>query len=437
MGHKYTWIIGEDPPPIDSHSFAKHKVYQDYVSHYIQVLNANPMIPGANLTIIDGFAGGGEYLDKANQIYKGSPLRLMDAANEGEVLVNLQREKGGTTIPFTLNADFYFIEKNKRNYRYLEWCLKQNGYEDRINKSVFLMHADFKIALPEIITNIKQKGPGERCLFFLDQYGYKEVPFDLIRQIFRSLKKAEIVLTFATDQLIDFVNTDDKFQKAIKNLNLIDGEKLIQRWLDKKEETPAWRAFVQRELHEALYRNAGAKHFTPFFITLTDTNRSYWLIHLSNHHIARDVMTALHWKHKNQFSHYGDAGIYMFGYNQAKDHSLSDQTTLPGLSEHSKYMFDEKDKERTLESLAKEIPEFLEDYQNGIPWKDFYKTVCNYTPATIQIIKEGLQNLLIASDITITTKKNRDRRSAIQLNGTDILARNRQTRFIFGGNNKP
>lgn len=431
MGQKYIWIIGQDPPPIDPHSYAKHKVYQDYISHYIQVLNANPMIPKSNLAIIDGFAGGGEYLDKANQIYKGSPLRLMDAAKEGKVLVNLHREKGGTNIPFTLNVDFWFTEKNKNNYRYLEWCLKKNGYEDRIGKSIFPIHAGFKTALPGIIDNIKSKGRAARCLFFLDQYGYKDVPFDIIRHIFRNLKNAEIVLTFATHHLIDFINADEKYRKAFGNLNLIEGDELIQRWLDEKEETEAWRTFVQRELHEALYRNAGAKHFTPFFITLADSNRSYWLIHLSNHHIARDVMTALHWKHKNQFSHYGASGISMFGYNQAKDNSLSDQATLSGFNEHSKYMFDVKDKERTLESLSEEIPVFLSEYQDGIMWQDFYKTVCNHTPATMQIIKEGLHNLLIDSDIYITTKKNRDRRSAKQIKGTDILIRNRQTRFLF------
>ena len=433
MGQKYDWKIGQNPPLIDPHSIVKHKVYEEYLSHYIQVLNANPRIPASNLRIIDGFAGGGEYLDGEKQIYKGSPLRLLEAAEEGAALVNLQRQNTGMTIPFTLNSDFYFTERNKHSHNYLNWCLKNYGYENRIGKNIFTFQADFKKALPAIIDNIKKKGASGsgRCLFFLDQYGYKEVPFDVIRKIFHDLKNAEIVLTFATDYLIDFINNDEKSSNIIKKLNLKEHVPL-QPLLDAKEDTPGWRRFVQSKLHQPLVNSSGAKYFTPFFITSAESNRSFWLVHLSNHPTARDVMTALHWKHKNQFEHYLESGIYMFGYNPAKDESISIQTPLLGLGEDSiKYEFDEQARERTLNRLLIDIPEFLTDYKDGIMYEDFYKKVCNHTPATSHIIKEGLQNLLNDSDIFIISEKKSKRRSSNQIKKTDILKINRQMRFLY------
>ena len=432
MGQKYNWTIGQEPPPIDPHSFAKHKVYEEYVSHYIQVLNANPRIPGSNLTIVDGFAGGGEYLDSENKKYKGSPLRLLDAAKEGETLVNVHRQNLGMNTAFSLNSEFYFTEKDKSNHAYLRQCLINHNYESDIGRSIFPIQADFKTALPGIMENIKRKGRSGRCLFFLDQYGYKEVPFGIIRRIFNELNHAEVILTFATGHLVDYLSDDERSVNIIRELDL-HGYVDLKYLMEAKEDTPEWRRFVQYHLHQALVPASGAKHFTPFFITSTDSNRSYWLVHLSNHPVARDVMTELHWKHKNQFGHYLDSGIYMFGYDPANDESLSNQMPLLGDDEDSKkYVFDKQAKERTLKQLLIELPEYLTDYKEGIQYQEFFKNVCNHTPATEQIIKEGFQHLIDDSDIFMISENNSKRRSANQIKGKDILIRNSQTRFLFG-----
>lgn len=67
-GKKYDWQVGHTPPPLDEHSAAKHSVFRSYVQRYIEILTSDPRHDGLNLTLIDGFAGGGEYS------YRGQPV---------------------------------------------------------------------------------------------------------------------------------------------------------------------------------------------------------------------------------------------------------------------------------------------------------------------------------------------------------------------------
>ncbi|MCY4610653.1 MAG: three-Cys-motif partner protein TcmP [Gammaproteobacteria bacterium] len=96
---EHHWHIGDEPPKIELHSLAKHRVYEEYLTHYIQVLNANPRIPKFRLTLIDGFAGGGVYINpQDNSLYPGSPLRLIKAAEAASAAINVKPLVSGQII---------------------------------------------------------------------------------------------------------------------------------------------------------------------------------------------------------------------------------------------------------------------------------------------------------------------------------------------------
>ena len=85
-----------------------------------------------------------------------------------------------------------------------------------------------------------------------------------------------------------------------------------------------------RDVPHARWPN-GARHFTPFFIRNRGGHGDYWLIHMSQHHRARDVMTEVHWANNNYFIHYGGAGLDMFqmvGYDPVHDASYLQQSPL-------------------------------------------------------------------------------------------------------------
>lgn len=426
---EYDWHIGDDPPKIELHSLAKHRVYEEYLIHYIQVLNANPRIPAFRLSLVDGFAGGGVYRNPQNDdLYPGSPLRLIRAAEAATAAVNTKRQSEGIRLPFELNAEYFFIEKKKSNHEYLNWYLSDQGLGSRIGKDIFSLRGEFTEHLRAIITHITSTGRKRRCIFLLDQYGYGEVPFDVIRTIFSNLPNAEIILTFATDWLIDYMSNTPKYLKTLRRIG-VDLELDIKGLLETKNDTNRWRQVAQFELHRAIKSLSGAQHYTPFFIVSKEANRSFWLVHLSNHPRARDVMTQLHWRLKNHFAHYGGSGIRMFGYDPTKDDLV---TGLADLFGETEYSFDETAKNRTLEGVIAELPEFIHQFPDGIRFGDLYRMVANTTPATAEHIKEVSNLLSQARELEILGPNGEHRRKANRISDEDVIRLPRQKVFILG-----
>ena len=426
---EYDWVLGKSPPPIDLHSITKHRVYEEYLLHYIQVLNSNPLIPHFSLNIIDGFSGGGEYTHPATgSIYEGSPIRLIKSARAAEAAINLKRKENGINKEFELHVNYYFIEKQEQNFAYLTNCINRYGLRNGQRENIEQINSSFVDAVDKVVNEIKKKKKGHRCIFILDQYGYKEVPFQKIQYIFKNLPDAEIILTFATDWLINYMSSDPRYMKALQQTGLheiLD----IDEMLDKKD-TNEWRQFVQFQLHQAITKMSGAKHYTPFFIVSDESRRSFWLVHLSNHHRARDVMTQLHWELTNHFSHYGDSGFKMFGYDPRFDNDL---TGTIDMFENTDFSFDEMAKEKTLNSIVVELPEIIHDYKDGITFEKFYTLVANTTPASCDHIRQGLEILIEAKEICIKSQDGKERRSANTIKDSDIVTRSKQNRLISNG----
>lgn len=424
---EYDWHLGEKPPKIGLHSLAKHRVYEEYLTHYIQVLNSNPKIPVFRLTLIDGFAGGGVYSDPQNDsLYPGSPLRLINAAKAAAAAVNIKRQAEGIRLPFELQAEYFFIEKKKSNLEYLNGYLSEQGLGSRLGQDIFSLQGEFTELLQKVIKHIASTGRNRRCIFLLDQYGYGEVPFSDIRTIFSDLPNAEIILTFATDWLINYMSNAPEYLKTLQRIGVdLDINALLEAKLD----TPHWRQLVQFELHRSIKSLSGARHYTPFFIVSKEANRSFWLVHLSNHPRARDVMTQLHWRLKNHFAHYGGSGIRMFGYDPTKDEQVTGLADLFGGTEHS---FDETAKTRTLEGVIEELPEFIHQFPDGIQFGELYRLVANTTPATTEHIKEVANLLAQAKELEIVGPNGEHRRTASRISNEDILRIPRQKVIFLG-----
>src|SRR5438105_2391047 len=50
----HKWQIGSELPLIRPHSLAKHRVIEQYLIRYVDVLTANPRMPEFCLTLVDG-----------------------------------------------------------------------------------------------------------------------------------------------------------------------------------------------------------------------------------------------------------------------------------------------------------------------------------------------------------------------------------------------
>ena len=417
----YNWQAG-DPPTIKQHSLAKHEVLHAYLVKYIQTLVISPHQEELRLTLVDGFAGGGIYrheLTRATVL--GSPFVFLNAAKEAEALINLQRQK-----PLRMNVDYFFVEVDPDAFRLLSRALDEQGYKQRISSDIKIMNSRFEIEADGIRKFISDKNPRNgRSIFFLDQYGYKDVPTALIRSILSELPAAEIILTFNVDSFINYASDSQVTTSLLQQIGIPDV--LRGRTIeDIKGKEKDFRLYIQSCLYRDLVEACGARYYTLFFIR-TEGHGDYWLVHLSQHPRARDVMTKVHWEKNNNFIHYGGPGIDMFrvlGYSANRDASFTGQSSLG-------FCFDDPASDSSLATLTEQLPHIIYANQEGISFGELFATTCNTSPADSTKYKEALARLVQLKEIEIVSPDGGRRYKASTVTDKDQLVPSRQTSFGF------
>jgi three-Cys-motif partner protein len=412
---KYGWIIGESPPLLEAHSAAKHAVLRSYLARYIEVLTSNPRRDALGLTLIDGFAGGGQYVFQG-QPAPGSPMILLQEVACARARLALARRK-----PFRLDAEFIFVERLAANKAFLEDILRRSEYRVLLGDSIHILNAEFEAALPSIIASIRVKSRAHRSIFFLDQYGYGQVSLDTIRTILSSLENPEIIVTFNVDWLINYLSEKEEFLKAIKPVEL-EMETVKQMLAMKEQREGRW--LIQNLLFQHLRDKTGAPYYTCFFIKSPASHRSYWLVHISKHPKARDEMALRHWAMSNHFVHHGGAGLRMLGFYPEQDiHQIP-----------MDFLFDDNAEERSRDALMKEIPPLIFDgsVDNTGPatLESLFSRVCNQTPTTTKQISKVLVALRDENEIEIVTSEGRPKPRSVQVNWTDVILPARQRSLL-------
>lgn len=416
----YDWSNG--PDAIQQHSIAKHRILQSYLAAYFQTLVSSPHQDVLRLTLVDGFAGGGLYYHSdTRELVWGSPFICLNATREAGFRINEDRHK-----PLHLDVSYFFIEANHNAYLHLDKTLRQEGYEKELGQSIQVRNAKFQDEADGILQFIKKKSPRNgRSIFILDQYGYKEVPTGLIQKIFRSLPSAEIILTFGVDSFLNFASDKALTQDLVTTMGVTD---LWQgKTLDEiKSSERDWRLFIQSSLYRNLVASCGAEYFTPFFIRNKKGHGDYWLIHMSQHHRARDVMTEVHWDNQNYFIHYGGAGLNMFqmiGYDPDHDTRFKGQTELG-------FEFDDIARDASVTSLMEQIPRLIYANDVGLSFGELFTKTCNGTPASASIYREALGQLLDYTTITVEGIDGRTRKSGQQIKDSDQIMPTRQRKLF-------
>ncbi len=191
-----------------------------------------------------------------------------------------------------------------------------------------------------------------------------------------------------------------------------------------KQQSPdEWKRTIQFGLHQDIQKQSGAKFYTPFFIRSEEAHRDYWLLHLSNHPKARDVMMELHWQLHNHFVHYGRAGLNMLGYSPS--HDLELQGYSKGLFE-----FNQEARNATDLALLDDIPRRVIHHKNGITFEEFFKTVTNETPATRQILADAIRELSKNRELDILDSSGKRRDLGVIPRNDDILQVPRQMKLL-------
>ena len=309
----FKWHPDEPPPAIEEHSKAKLDVLRSYLHAYFDRLNVNLARDEFKLDLIDGFAGGGTFLD-GDEVVSGTPLIMLEESEAAIERLNQSRTK-------TLHFDFkyYFVDKEAAHTDHLRKVLSERSYQVDDEK-ILVRHSRFEDVVDDIIAEVRRRQPrAGRSIFLLDQCGYSKVGMALVARIFRELPAAEVILTFAADILIHLLSERPAFIQAVEPLGLTQPQ---IRDLIQLRNGDGGRALVQRVMREHIRTVTHAAYDTPFFIRPGDSRRALWFLHLSRHPTARDVMIQCHWNNFNTFEHYGSGDFDMLGWEALESKTL-------------------------------------------------------------------------------------------------------------------
>lgn len=410
---KYKWVVGTPPPALDPHSQVKHDLLREYVRRYIETLLANPRAERLTWTLVDGFAGGGAYTGKQNEILKGSPLLLIDGCRETAAAIQSVRTK-----PVSLDAHYYFVEKDPGAVAYLNAELDAHGYRAALGDRLRVVQGAFEQHCDAIVSDIAARGRSERALFVLDQYGFKDVPLPLVKRIFERLDNPEVILTFGIDSLLTYLTDSPASRATLRRLGLdpyVDWPNL-----NRMKDAGRFKEVVQRQLSLGMLEQSGAGFITLFFVRpLGSTSWDYWLVHLSRSYRARAVMMQVHWSLGNQFSHAMEPGLFRLGYAPGSDPLASGQYDLPL---GAPYSFDQVLRDQACKELEVVLPRQVYGQTEPIRFVDLAARVANHTAVTENTIRDALSPSIECRELLVVGPNGERRTKGSSIKSNDLIA---------------
>lgn len=305
----FRWHTGEPPPSIEGHSRAKLRVLRSYLRAYFDRLAAHLPRDEFKLDLVDGFAGGGTFLD-GKEIVSGTPLIMLEESESARQRLNQDRSK-----PLQLDFRYYFVDVEKAHADHLTAALNERGY-NTADERIVIRNEPFSAVAGTIIAAIRRRQPrAGRSLFLLDQCGFQQVELSMVARILQTLPKAEVILTFAAETLVNFLDRRPEMVRAVSPLDMTERD--VHDLVHAKE-GDGGRALVQRVLRQKIRSVTRAAYDTPFFIRPERSRRALWFLHLSRHPTARDVMVQCHWNNFNTFEHYGSGDLDMLGWDSLR-----------------------------------------------------------------------------------------------------------------------
>jgi three-Cys-motif partner protein len=410
----FKWIIGSVPPPLQAHSAAKLNLLEHYLDSYFKTVVPGPYLDRLQISMIDGFCGGGAFRGVHGKIEAGTPIIMLNAVGAAMQRLNKDRRK-----KLAIDGRFYFVDKDPAAIDYLRSEIWRLGYGPQIGETIHLIKGKFEDNYKNIVEDIRAKARAGRSIFLLDQFGYGKIPLTIAREIFEQLPKAEIILTFAIDWLISYMSDNAAFLKGVAPIEITQDQ--VKRFIAEKG-VKGHRFLIQRLLLQHLRLATGAPYFTPFFIRSEEADRDLWLIHLSKHPTARNVMTSSHWAIQNSSIHQGPAGLNMLGFDPHW------QDALP-----LNFEFDGNAEAQIVAALHEQIPRKLEalDGFGPITFDAFQRETANNTAARLDQLERSLMTLHEQKDIQILTPSGKLKQPGARIKAGDRLQLSRQLMLLF------
>lgn len=267
MPEKPTGPILPTPEP---HTLVKHAILKKYLNAWFPILTSPGGFP--RVFFIDGFAGSGIYEDGS----KGSPIIAIEAA------LNQPRQ-------ITKELNFIFIERDKERAATLDAEVRK--LQNPTNFHYFVRRADFTQKMPEVINHYKTSSQGFSGAFvFIDPFGYKGIPIDLIKDIMKN-RSCEVLITFMYDEINRFLSVEESDSCRDDLFGTTD-------WVNAEQERdPKKRRQILHDLYQKqLKEYANIQYVRSFqMINIRNTTDFYLFFGTNNPEGLREMKRAM-WK---------------------------------------------------------------------------------------------------------------------------------------------
>jgi three-Cys-motif partner protein len=387
---------GSELPEIEPHTKAKHGILEKYLERYLVTLCGNNIGKRKTITIIDGFCGGGMYLDPDdnNALWAGSPIRIIKTVDKALDIVRREKAKPD----YQLDTKFIFIDNKKRHINCLKIQLEQSGlghYLKEPEKCKFIT-GEFEKYVDECINEIRQRRGSS--FFFLDPNGWSDVSMDSIRRII-SLRKSEILYTYMIEDVIRFLSEKDNI-KAYKNV--LEVERYYELINLYSSGSLAKHRYIKDETLRLFRERGQAPCVYSFALLKNQTKPKYYLIHLASNPPAQREIKYTLWEHNTiDLVYQFEYGIYGLGF-RTPDYYEQNQSVINITKDNET---------KCINNLNDDLMPIIYDYPDGISLDLLHTLTMQKNPATldhyIQYINDqvGGQELEVFRDGKITTAK--------------------------------
>lgn len=405
---QYDWQNG---PKLDSHTARKHKVIREYFAEYLRVRCKLPQQQKFRVAVVDGFAGGGRYLDGS----PGSPIIFIEELIAASNKLNIDRSIDGMQ-PIELECLLILNDAKRDVVAVLQDAVAEAimGITDLAPK--LTLHIEFRSKKFEHLYPEIEKMLGaakvKNILVNLDQCGTRHIELSTLKRIMRLSGSVEIFYTFMIDSLLAYLRKTDPsaLQKQMGSygvdpdqLSNLDGLISAERWLGRAE-----------MLVYNAFKDVAAFH-SPFSINNPEGWR-YWLVHFSKNYRARQVYNQVLHDNASSQAHFGRSGLNMMAYDPD--------------DEGSPYFFDAEGRADALRLLYDDVPNWISASGDAMLVEDFYESAYNDTPAHAKDINDAIMS---NPDIDVITPNGGARRAANAIRVGDTLRLSNQRSFhIFG-----
>lgn len=262
-----------------AHTFAKHQILETYLEAWMPIMSRQSHrigISETELLFVDGFAGPGRYAGGED----GSPILAIES-----VL--------GHSHDFYIPISFLFIEQDKKRRAILQDVIrhhkKRTDESPRI-KSIKVEKGDCETVLNKVLDDFKRTnrnvGP---AFFFLDQFGFSNVPMQLIQRIM-SQPLCKVFLYLNWDHMNRFLADETKWSSLDKTFGGQEWRKALTIESHKRP------VFILNTYKAALKERGSSKYVWHFAMCDTNDKLLYWLFFSTNNLRGLEEMKKAMWK---------------------------------------------------------------------------------------------------------------------------------------------